>query len=307
MQESDRYWDVVQVALKYGYMSLDEDDEFRPQEPVPAYQAEAAIVRWLEDKYSSADWSLLKTLRATDWEPNDGWKTGRPGLPALRRRRRVSWSCATTTPPARTSTRPSPCEAIDRAEVAYMFERAFAVGGDWQLYGLADYKKVAVPGAERPAEGGRRASPSSTSATRTCGPASTRRKKSPYGYPGRRRLRLLGLRLLRHEDALRLPDHRQRTGRPRHGGARQAAHHAQATCSPATSSSSARRVPSPTCRPSTTPVCTWGTAGSSTPPDRVTGSRWPPSTPRSYYKKYFAWGRRLLTPEELLPEPASRD
>ena len=144
MQETDRYWDVVQVALKYGYMKLDAEDEFRPQEPVPAYQAEVAVVRWLQDKYPSADWSLLKTLRAADWQPNEGWNPEVPVyLPYVVAARQLELRY--NHPSGEDAHETLPTEPIDRAEVAYMFERAFAVGGGWQLYGLADFKKVAFP------------------------------------------------------------------------------------------------------------------------------------------------------------------
>ena len=38
-----------------------------------------------------------------------------------------------------------PTDPIDRANLAYMFYRAYAVGSDWQLYGLAAYKSIAFP------------------------------------------------------------------------------------------------------------------------------------------------------------------
>jgi cell wall-associated NlpC family hydrolase len=144
MKESDRYWDVVQVALEYGYMRLDAEGEFRPQEPVPAYQAEAAVVRWLQDKYHSADWSLLKTLRPTEWEPNDGWKPDVPVyFPYTIAARHLELRY--NHPAGEDAHETLPTEPIDRAEIAYMFQRAYALGGDWQLYGLADYRKITFP------------------------------------------------------------------------------------------------------------------------------------------------------------------
>ena len=70
----------------HGYMNLDADGAFRPQDPVPAYQAEAAIIRWLKERYSSSDWTLLTSLKPSRWQPNDGWKTGAPGVSAVHRR-----------------------------------------------------------------------------------------------------------------------------------------------------------------------------------------------------------------------------
>jgi hypothetical protein len=142
--EDERYFDVIQVALKHGYMRLDAGHEFRPEEPVPAYQAEAAIIRWLEEKYSSSDWSLLKTLRPSTWEPNDGWKTQAPVyLPYIVASRQLGLRY--NHPSSEDAHEVLPTEPIDRAEVAYMFERAFAVGGGWQLYGLAGFKDISFP------------------------------------------------------------------------------------------------------------------------------------------------------------------
>jgi cell wall-associated NlpC family hydrolase len=144
MSEADRYYDVVQVALKHGYMKLDENGDFRPQEPVPAYQAEVAVVRWLEEKYPTADWSLLKTLRPSAWQPNQGWTTDAPVyLPYVVAARALELRY--NHPSDEDAHEVLPTEPIDRAEVAYMFERAFEVGSGWQLYSLAAYKNVTFP------------------------------------------------------------------------------------------------------------------------------------------------------------------
>jgi hypothetical protein len=142
--ETDRYYDVVQVALKHGFMKLDEAGNFRPQDPVPAYQAEVAVIRWLQERYSSSDWSLLRTLRPADWQPNDGWTTDAPVYLAYviaSRQLELRFNHSTDGDAHEVT----PTQPIDRAEVAYMFSRAYAVGGDWQLYGLADYKRITLP------------------------------------------------------------------------------------------------------------------------------------------------------------------
>ena len=142
--EGERYYDVIQVALKHGYMQLDDSGDFRPQEPVPAYQAEVAMVRWLEEKYPSADWSLLKTLRPAEWQPNDGWTTEAPVyLPYVIASRQLELRY--NHPSDGDAHEVTPTQPIDRAEVAYMFSRAYALGSDWKLYGLAGYKNITFP------------------------------------------------------------------------------------------------------------------------------------------------------------------
>lgn len=142
--KGDRYYKVIQVALHHGYMSLRADGTFRPQDPVLAYQAEAAIIRWLKERYSASSWTLLRSLRPSIWQPNDGWKTGAPAyLPYIVAARQLQLRFNHSS--AGDGHEVTPKEAIDRAEVAYMFWRAYAVSGEWMLYGLADYKSIAFP------------------------------------------------------------------------------------------------------------------------------------------------------------------
>jgi cell wall-associated NlpC family hydrolase len=142
--KEDRYYDVIQVALHHGYMNLDADGAFRPQESVPASQAEVAIVRWLEERYSSSDWTLLTSLKPSRWQPNEGWKTGAPAyLPYVVASRQLQLRY--NHPTEADGHEVTPTQAIDRAEVAYMFSRAYAVSGEWMLYGLADYKSITFP------------------------------------------------------------------------------------------------------------------------------------------------------------------
>jgi len=140
----DRYYDVIQVALHHGYMNLGADGVFRPQDPVPAYQAEVAIIRWLEERYSTSDWSLLSSLKPSRWQPNDGWKTGAPAyLPYIVASRQLQLRY--NHPAGADGHEVTPNQAIDRAEVADMFSRAYALSGEWLLHGLADYKSIAFP------------------------------------------------------------------------------------------------------------------------------------------------------------------
>jgi hypothetical protein len=139
-----RYSTVIQMAVHLGYMAVDKDGNFRPTEKVAAATAESVMIRWLKDRYSSYDWSLLTALVPARWEPNPGWTTSAPSyLPAIVASRQLELRYNHSTDGDGHEVLPS--EPIDRAEVAYMFSRAYQVGSDWQLYGLAGYKDVTFP------------------------------------------------------------------------------------------------------------------------------------------------------------------
>ncbi len=139
-----RYYSVIQMAVHQGYMGLDRDGNFRPTEPVTAAAAETAVVKWLKQRYSSYDWTLLKSLVPTRWQPNAGWKTGAPSyLPYIVASRQLELRY--NHPTEEDQHEVLPTEPIDRGEVAYMFYRAYKVGSDWQLYGLAAYKSITFP------------------------------------------------------------------------------------------------------------------------------------------------------------------
>ena len=142
--EGYRYYSVIQMAVHQGYMGLDKDGDFRPTEPVTDAAAETAMVRWLKERYATYDWTLLKTLVPTRWEPNPGWTTDAPGyLPYLVASRQLELRYNHPTQDDQHEV--DPTQPIDRAEVAYMFYRAYALASDWQLYGLAGYKNITFP------------------------------------------------------------------------------------------------------------------------------------------------------------------
>ncbi len=139
-----RYHTVIQLAVHHGYMSLDRDGNFRPTGKVTAATAEAVMVRWLKERYSSYGWSLLSTLVPSRWKPNPGWLTKAPSyLPSIVASRHLELRF--NHPSGADGHETLPKEPIDRAEVAYMFDRAFKVSSGWQLYGLADFKDVSFP------------------------------------------------------------------------------------------------------------------------------------------------------------------
>ena len=139
-----RYYTVIQLAVHYGYMAPDSAGNFRPTEPVAASTAETVMIRWLKERYSSSDWSLLSTLVPTRWQPNAGWTTGAPSyLPSIVASRQLGLRYNHSTDGDGHEVIPT--EPIDRAEVAYMFYRGYKVASEWQLYGLADYKSVTFP------------------------------------------------------------------------------------------------------------------------------------------------------------------
>ena len=139
-----RYYTVIQLAVHYGYMAPDASGNFRPTQTVTAAAAETVMIRWLRERYSSSDWSLLSALVSSRWQPNAGWTTGAPSyLPAIVASRQLELRYNHSTDGDGHEVTPK--EAIDRAEVAYMLYRGYQVASGWQLYGLAGYKDVSFP------------------------------------------------------------------------------------------------------------------------------------------------------------------
>ena len=103
------------------------------------------MIRWLKERYSSYDWSLLSTLAPSRWKPNAGWTTGAPSyLPAvvasrqlraplqpLQRRRRARGRC-----PASPSTAP-------RSPTCSTGPTRWGAAGS--SYGLAGFKDITFP------------------------------------------------------------------------------------------------------------------------------------------------------------------
>lgn len=139
-----RYFSVIQVALHYGYMRVDKAGDFRPSEPVPAWTAEVSIVRWLKERYASSDWGLLTSLAPSRWEPNPAWTTGAPSyLPWVVASRQLLLRFNHSE--AGDSHEVVPRDPIDRAEVAYMFWRGFKLQSEYGLWGLANFKDITFP------------------------------------------------------------------------------------------------------------------------------------------------------------------
>jgi hypothetical protein len=139
-----RYYSVIQLAVHEGYMGLDKNGDFRPTAPVSAAAAETVVVRWLEEKYPTADWSLVKALMPSRWRPVPGWKTGAPSyLPYIVASRQLGLRYNHPSQDDRYEVIPT--DPIDRAEVAFMFSRAYQLASGWELYGLAPYRDVTFP------------------------------------------------------------------------------------------------------------------------------------------------------------------
>jgi cell wall-associated NlpC family hydrolase len=139
-----RYYTVIQMAVHQGYMAVDKAGNFRPGEKVTTATAETVMVRWLKERYSSFDWSLLGTLVPSRWRPNLGWSTGAPSyLPAIVASRQLELRYNHSMDGDAHESLPR--EPIDRAEIAYMFDRAYKVASGWQLYGLAGFKDITFP------------------------------------------------------------------------------------------------------------------------------------------------------------------
>jgi hypothetical protein len=139
-----RYYTVIQLAVHYGYMKLDKAGAFNPGVSVKAFGAEAAMVRWLKERYATSDWTLLGSLLPSRWEPVAGWKTGAPSyLASIVASRQLQLRF--DHPDTGDGHEVTPTQPIDRAEVAYMFWRAYKLSGDWTLYGLKDFGSITLP------------------------------------------------------------------------------------------------------------------------------------------------------------------
>jgi len=139
-----RYYTVIQMAVHEGYMNLDKDGDFKPTAEVTAATAETVMIRWLRERYSKYDWSLLTALDPRHWQPNPGWTTGAPSyLPYIVASRQLELRY--NHPFSADGQEVTPSQTIDRAEIAYMFYRAYQVANEWELYGLSDYKAITFP------------------------------------------------------------------------------------------------------------------------------------------------------------------
>ena len=130
------------------------------------------MIRWLKERYSSSDWSLLSTLDPSRWQPNPGWTTGAPSyLPSIVASRQLELRYNHSTDgdghealPASPSTAPrSP--TCSTAPIRW---RATGSSTAWPASRTSPSRRSATARSRWPG------SRSSSSATRTSGRASTR-------------------------------------------------------------------------------------------------------------------------------------
>ena len=141
---TDPYYQVIEVALHHGYLGLQKDGSFYPDDAVVASQAEAGVVKWLKERYPTADWQLLAQLRTATWKPNIGWLTGAPSyLPYIVASRQLELRY--NHPFAADKQEVTPGQPIDRAEVAYMFWRGYQLKDEWTLAGLSQFDSITFP------------------------------------------------------------------------------------------------------------------------------------------------------------------
>jgi len=139
-----RYYSVIEMAVHLGFMNLDSEGDFKPDAPVLAWKAEAAIVRWIKARYPASDWALLTTLAPSRWRPNEGWRTAAPSyLPVIVASRQLQLKF--NHPDTADGHEVTPLQPIDRAEIAYMIDRGYKAGGEYGLYGLGAFKSVSFP------------------------------------------------------------------------------------------------------------------------------------------------------------------
>lgn len=141
---SHPYYAFIQRALKFKLMGLDKEKRFLPNKTVTAASAETLLVRWLKRRHPTYTWKLLTNLSPGRWEPNESWRVKAPAyLPSVVASRqlqlRVNHSAASD------HLEVTPGEAVSRAEVASMFERGYSVASTWHLYGLADFAVISFP------------------------------------------------------------------------------------------------------------------------------------------------------------------
>lgn len=139
-----RYYNVIKIALHLGFMNLNSEGNFKPDGPVLAWKAEAAIVRWMKARYPASDWALLNTLAPSRWRPNEGWRTAAPSyLPFIVASRQLLLKF--NHPDTSDEHEVTPLQPIDRAEIAYMIDRGYRSGGEYGLYGLGAFKSISFP------------------------------------------------------------------------------------------------------------------------------------------------------------------
>jgi hypothetical protein len=136
------YWDI-QIAIKLGLMSPTLG-LFNPEATVPAAKAERAVIRTLKLLHPEANWTLLTTLRPAVWRPNPDWNTRAPSLlPWIVASRHLLLRYNHPYPSGEVRER-SPGEAVSRAEIAYMLWKGLPVES-WRLGGLQDYSAITFP------------------------------------------------------------------------------------------------------------------------------------------------------------------
>ena len=272
--EGYRYYTVIQMALHHGYMSLDADGTSADGDGA-GDQAEAAIDALAQGAVRLVRLVAARHARAQPLAAQRGWKTGAPSyLPYVVASRQLQLRYnhsrpATATRRAHRAHRPR----RDRLHVL----AAYAVGGEWHALRARRLQERHVPGAQRPSEGDR-ALRAHTSAIPTSGAASTP-PDSPYGYQEAGGFDCSGFVFYVMKMHFGY-HHGQRARRPRHGRARQAAHHAQAA---QVRRPHLLRAQGPESRVESIyhAALYLGRAGSSTRQAQATASRWPRWTPRA--------------------------
>ncbi len=142
--KTDPYYQVIEIALHHGYLSLAKGGFFYPNDAVVDFQAETGVVKWIRERYPTADWLLLAQLRTSTWKPNTSWLTGAPSyLPYIVASRQLLLRYNHSS--AADKHEVAPGQPVDRAEVAYMFWRGYRLKNEWTLYGLSQFDNVTFP------------------------------------------------------------------------------------------------------------------------------------------------------------------
>jgi cell wall-associated NlpC family hydrolase len=144
--EHPYYWDV-QLALHYGYMTLIARGGvtgFYPDAAMTGAGVETAVVNWLKARYPRSDWTMLKALRNGVWQPSPGWRPTLPSYFAADIAAR-QLGLRLNHPSDADALEVLPHSVMDRAEAAYVLRQAAAVTAATLQYSLPKYDAVTLP------------------------------------------------------------------------------------------------------------------------------------------------------------------
>ena len=144
--EHPYYWDV-QLALHYHYMTLVTRGGvtgFYPDTAMTGAGVDAAVINWLKTRYPKSDWAMLTSLKNGVWQPSPGWCPTVPSYFATEIAAR-ELGLRFNHPTGADGLEVLPEHVMDRAEAAYVLRQAAAVTASTLQYTLPEYDTVTLP------------------------------------------------------------------------------------------------------------------------------------------------------------------